>query len=258
MDSGRQVRDMVLLSLIVVIRFLLLLSIDIVVVRVVVAMLKKEEIGIVPGCVMMLGWIRILGKFVSVEDDAEVLGHAIVDRKMNEHTVLHCSKDIEEVKWNFLDFGEKNLVACGCMDLICKLGIEADSIVSSQMLHRIFMSIMFLKFRHLKALKKVFDRSLVSDVVVSDDRIMCRQTSDRREPRSAARGGTPHKVLSIEAPVFTLDELNKMIENFGQKALVGEGSYDHIFCAKLCNGKQVEIKKLDTSSSPELDSGFAA
>ncbi|KAM3249233.1 hypothetical protein P3L10_011002 [Capsicum annuum] len=49
-----------------------------------------------------------------------------------------------------------------------------------------------------------------------------------------------------------------MIENFGQKALVGEGSYDHIFCAKLCNGKQVAIKKLDTSSSPELDSGFAA
>ncbi|PHT39016.1 hypothetical protein CQW23_22589 [Capsicum baccatum] len=303
MDSGRQVGEMVLLSLIVVIRFLLLLSIDIVVVRVVVAMLKKEdEIGIVPGCVMMLGgsefpprsdtfpstnkfWVPILdslfptyravprageefyravevptllGKFVSVEDDAEGLGHAIVDRKMNEHTAVHCSKDIEEVKWNFLNFGEKNLVACGCMDLICKLGIEADSIVSSQMLYRILMSIILLKFRHLKALKKVFDKSLISNVVVSDDRIMCRQTSDRGEPRSAARGGTLHKVLSIEAPVFILDELNRIIGNFGQKALVGEGSYDRIYCAKLSNGKQVTIKKLDTSSSPELDSSFAA
>ncbi|PHT95160.1 hypothetical protein T459_03042 [Capsicum annuum] len=47
---------------------------------------------------------------------------------MNEHTTVHCSKDIEEVEWNFLDFGERNLVACGCMDLICKLGNEADKI----------------------------------------------------------------------------------------------------------------------------------
>ncbi|PHT55087.1 hypothetical protein CQW23_03573 [Capsicum baccatum] len=71
---------------------------------------------------------RLLGKFVSVEDDAKDLGHAIVDRKTNEHTIVHCSKDIEEVEWYFLDFGEKNLIACGCLNLICKIGIEADSI----------------------------------------------------------------------------------------------------------------------------------
>ncbi|KAM3288819.1 putative protein kinase [Capsicum chacoense] len=82
--------------------------------------------------------------------------------------------------------------------------------------------------------------------------------SDRGEPRSAARGGTPQKVLPIEAPVFTLDELNRMTGNFGQKALVGEGSYGRVFCAKLSNGQQVAIKKLDTSSSPEPDSDFAA
>ncbi|KAK4725515.1 hypothetical protein R3W88_028294 [Solanum pinnatisectum] len=82
--------------------------------------------------------------------------------------------------------------------------------------------------------------------------------SDRGEPRSAARGGTPQKVLPIEAPVFTLDELNKLTGNFGQKALVGEGSYGRVFCAKLSNGQQVAIKKLDTSASPEPDSDFAA
>ncbi|KAF3616932.1 putative protein kinase [Capsicum annuum] len=198
MDSGRQVRDMVLLSLIVVIRFLLLLSIDIVVVRVVVAMLKKEEIGIVPGCVMMLGWIRA-------------------------STTTDTFPSINKFWVPILDSLFPTYRA------VPRAGKEFYGAV------------------------QVFDRSLVSDIVVSDDRIMCRQKS-----RSAARGGTPHKVLSIEAPVFTLDELNRMIENFGQKALVGEGSYDHIFCAKLCNGKQVAIKKLDTSSSPELDSGFAA
>ncbi|PHT78314.1 putative protein kinase [Capsicum annuum] len=82
--------------------------------------------------------------------------------------------------------------------------------------------------------------------------------SDRGEPRSTVRGRTPHKVLPIEAPVFTLDELNRIIGNFGQKALVREGSYGCIFCAKLRNGQQVAIKKLDSSSSAEPDFDFAA
>ncbi|KAF3674197.1 Sulfate transporter 3,4 [Capsicum annuum] len=47
---------------------------------------------------------------------------------MDEHTIVHYSQDIEEVEWDFLDFGERNLVASGYVDLICKLGIEADSI----------------------------------------------------------------------------------------------------------------------------------
>lgn len=89
-------------------------------------------------------------------------------------------------------------------------------------------------------------------------RLVCIVASDRGEPRSAARGGTPQKVLPIEAPVFTLDELNRLTGNFGQKALVGEGSYGRVFCAKLSNGQQVAIKKLDTSASPEPDSDFAA
>ena len=65
---------------------------------------------------------------MGVEDDVEGQVHAIVDKKMDEHTIVHCSQDIEEVEWDFLDFGERNLVTSGYVDLICKLGIEADSI----------------------------------------------------------------------------------------------------------------------------------
>ncbi|OIT04617.1 PREDICTED: probable protein kinase At2g41970 [Nicotiana attenuata] len=82
--------------------------------------------------------------------------------------------------------------------------------------------------------------------------------SERGEPRSAARNGAPQKVLPIEVPEMSLDELNRLTGNFGQKALVGEGSYGRVFGAKLSNGQQAAIKKLDTSSSPEPDSDFAS
>ncbi|KAK6778901.1 hypothetical protein RDI58_025619 [Solanum bulbocastanum] len=82
--------------------------------------------------------------------------------------------------------------------------------------------------------------------------------SDRAEPRGGTRNGTPQKVLPIEIPVLPLDELNKLTGNFGQKALIGEGSYGRVFFAKLSNGQEAAIKKLDTSSSPEPDSDFTA
>ncbi|PSS36292.1 Protein kinase [Actinidia chinensis var. chinensis] len=84
--------------------------------------------------------------------------------------------------------------------------------------------------------------------------------SGRREPRSAAavRSGAPQKVLPIEIPAYSLDELNRLTGNFGSKALIGEGSYGRVFFAKLSNGQQLAIKKLDTSSSPDPDDDFAA
>ncbi|KAK3030797.1 hypothetical protein RJ639_037178 [Escallonia herrerae] len=80
------------------------------------------------------------------------------------------------------------------------------------------------------------------------------------EPRSSGvvRGGAAQKVLPIETPALSLDELNRMTGNFGSKALIGEGSYGRVFYAKLSNGQSAAIKKLDTSSSPEPDSDFAA
>ncbi|XP_009767644.1 probable protein kinase At2g41970 isoform X2 [Nicotiana sylvestris] len=82
--------------------------------------------------------------------------------------------------------------------------------------------------------------------------------SDRGEPRGGAKTGTAQKVLPIEIPVVPLDELNKLTGNFGQKALIGEGSYGRVFFAKLSYGQQAAIKKLDTSSSSEPDSDFTA
>ncbi|XP_052174004.1 probable protein kinase At2g41970 [Diospyros lotus] len=81
--------------------------------------------------------------------------------------------------------------------------------------------------------------------------------SGRGEPRShaAVRSGPP-KVLHIETPALSLNELNRLTSNFGSKALIGEGSYGRVFLAKLASGQQAAIKKLDTGSSPEPDNEF--
>ncbi|KAI3935158.1 hypothetical protein MKW92_005628, partial [Papaver armeniacum] len=84
--------------------------------------------------------------------------------------------------------------------------------------------------------------------------------SQREEPRTshAARSGAPAKVLPIETPALSLDELNKLTGNFGSKTLVGEGSYGRVFRATLSSGQVAAIKKIDNSSSQEPDSDFAA
>lgn len=89
----------------------------------------------------------------------------------------------------------------------------------------------------------------------------CVLGSNRGEPRSngpARNGGAPQKPLPIETPAVSLNELNRMTHNFGQKALVGEGSYGRVFYGKLSSGEQAAVKKLDTSSSPEPDNDFVA
>ncbi|KAK9664618.1 hypothetical protein RND81_14G056600 [Saponaria officinalis] len=83
---------------------------------------------------------------------------------------------------------------------------------------------------------------------------------DRGEPRAsnATRSGAPAKALPIEIPSLTLDELNKATDNFSQKSLVGEGSYGRVFHAKLNDGQDAAVKKLDTSSAQDSDDDFAA
>ncbi|CAI9100990.1 OLC1v1038193C2 [Oldenlandia corymbosa var. corymbosa] len=80
------------------------------------------------------------------------------------------------------------------------------------------------------------------------------------DPRgvSAVRGGAPQKVLPIETPALSLDELDRLTGKFGNKALIGEGSYGRVYMATLSSGQTVAIKKLDTGTSPEPDSDFAA
>ncbi|XP_047155436.1 probable protein kinase At2g41970 isoform X1 [Vigna umbellata] len=79
--------------------------------------------------------------------------------------------------------------------------------------------------------------------------------SGRGEPRGVARSA-PQKVLPIEIPSIPLEELNRLTGNFGTKAFIGEGSYGRVYYAKLSDGTDAAIKKLDNSSSPEPDSDF--
>ncbi|KAL9426854.1 hypothetical protein AB3S75_033605 [Citrus x aurantiifolia] len=60
----------------------------------------------------------------------------------------------------------------------------------------------------------------------------------------------------IEVPALPLDELKEKTDNFGPKALIGEGSYGRVYYANLENGKAVAVKKLDVSSEPESNVEF--
>lgn len=79
-----------------------------------------------------------------------------------------------------------------------------------------------------------------------------------KEPRTGepAKKEDPHKGLTIEAPALTLDELNKMTDNFGSNSLIGEGSNCRVFYGKLSNGEQVVIKKTDMSCFQDPESEF--
>lgn len=83
---------------------------------------------------------------------------------------------------------------------------------------------------------------------------------ERGETKSSnvVRSGAPQKVLPIETPALPLNELNRLTGNFGSKALIGEGSYGRVFYARLSTGQEAAVKKLDTSTSQEPDSEFAA
>ncbi|KAG8057378.1 hypothetical protein GUJ93_ZPchr0002g25265 [Zizania palustris] len=61
---------------------------------------------------------------------------------------------------------------------------------------------------------------------------------------------------SIEVPELSFHELKEKTDNFGSKALVGEGSYGRVYYATLDNGNHVAVKKLDASTDPELDNEF--
>ncbi|KAE9450561.1 hypothetical protein C3L33_17540, partial [Rhododendron williamsianum] len=60
----------------------------------------------------------------------------------------------------------------------------------------------------------------------------------------------------IEVPSLSLDELKEKTDNFGSKALIGEGSYGRVYYAILSNGKAVAVKKLDVSAEPESNVEF--
>nr|XP_043620161.1 probable protein kinase At2g41970 [Erigeron canadensis] len=80
-----------------------------------------------------------------------------------------------------------------------------------------------------------------------------------REPKTsgAAKNGVSQKHLTIESPSLSLDELIKITDNFGSQSLIGEGFNNcRVFHGKLSYGKEVIIKKFDSSSLTDSESDF--
>lgn len=57
----------------------------------------------------------------------------------------------------------------------------------------------------------------------------------------------------IAVPSISVDELKEVTDNFGQKALIGEGSYGRVYYGILKNGQTAAIKKLDSSKQPDQE-----
>lgn len=61
------------------------------------------------------------------------------------------------------------------------------------------------------------------------------------------------KVQPIAVPIIPVDELRDITDNFGSKALVGEGSYGRVYFGVLKSGQAAAIKKLDSSKQPDQE-----
>lgn len=55
----------------------------------------------------------------------------------------------------------------------------------------------------------------------------------------------------ILVPTIPIDELSEVTDNFGNEALIGEGSYGRVYYGKLKSGQPAGIKKLDASKQPD-------
>lgn len=64
------------------------------------------------------------------------------------------------------------------------------------------------------------------------------------------------EALPVQVPPLSLDEVKEMTDNFGSKALIGEGSYGRVYYATLNDGVPVALKKLDVAPESEPDPEF--
>lgn len=60
-------------------------------------------------------------------------------------------------------------------------------------------------------------------------------------------------IQPIAVPDIQVDELKEITENFGTKALIGEGSYGRVYHGVLKSGQAAAIKKLDSSKQPDQE-----
>ncbi|KAL8457562.1 hypothetical protein ACS0TY_035430 [Phlomoides rotata] len=60
----------------------------------------------------------------------------------------------------------------------------------------------------------------------------------------------------IEVSSLSLEELKEKTDNFGSKALIGEGTYGRVYFTQFNDGKEVAVKKLDVASEPDSNVEF--
>ncbi|KAH0459018.1 hypothetical protein IEQ34_011832 [Dendrobium chrysotoxum] len=69
----------------------------------------------------------------------------------------------------------------------------------------------------------------------------------------APKGVQTVKVQPIEVPIIPVEEIKEVTDNFGNNALIGEGSYGRVYYGILKNGKAAALKKLDSSKQPDQE-----
>ncbi|KAG5573946.1 hypothetical protein H5410_063712 [Solanum commersonii] len=70
---------------------------------------------------------------------------------------------------------------------------------------------------------------------------------------SAQRETQTVNIQPIAVPSIAVDELKDITDNFGSKALIGEGSYGRVYHGVLKSGRAAAIKKLDSSKQPDRE-----
>ncbi|XP_051188809.1 PTI1-like tyrosine-protein kinase 1 [Lolium perenne] len=89
-----------------------------------------------------------------------------------------------------------------------------------------------------------------------DEKELCVRGKRKEENGFASKSDPTRPPPPIEVPEISLDELKEKTNNFGPKALIGEGSYGRVYYAILDSGTHVAVKMLDTSSDSEPDNEF--
>ena len=80
--------------------------------------------------------------------------------------------------------------------------------------------------------------------------------NQRNKPSAPVKPDVQKAAPPIEVPSLSLEELKEKTDNFGSKALIGEGSYGRVYFAQLNDGKEVAVKKLDVASEPDSNVEF--
>ncbi len=83
---------------------------------------------------------------------------------------------------------------------------------------------------------------------------LCTLTGNPYDSRAAepARAGPTARPQPISVPSLSIEEIRECTDNFGPKALIGEGSYGRVYYATL-QDRVAAIKKLDASAQPETE-----